>query len=748
MNFMKKRGFTLVEVMSVIVVLSIIALITVPAVLHTIEKARKESFRDSVYETFSQVQYYLVKNNLEEIPEEGIDVTKLDFKNNNFVSGVLALSDSKEVKAINIGDVRYCAIGVKDKLTVYDGACDLTIPTCELSSKEPMGASGWYAQNPTIIASTMPVISGFLEYGIGVKENYSHVVEGTGKVGTAEYATTGDESLTVYCYVRNLSGTKGKNEFQVLIDKTSPTEADFSYSTSGKDLTLVATGVDAESGIARYSFSIDNGETWTDPQSSNTYVFTNLDPIIYSVMVRVYNGTYVEDASSNLYKDSEAKRISMAQLQAPTYTISPSDWTVSNVDVTVNFEKDGAYLVKTNQTVTSNVDAVSCSYVLDGEYTCEGAVTKTLEAGVWYRVTTSPTLTYTENGSVIAQVSDGINYVSGSSYNISNIDREKPVAYVKLVDSVLGNNNWYRSAVMEIGKESSGLSGISKVYYCMTSDETCEPTIETTEGKSVSIVNNNVGQRVCGKVVSTTGIESDVVCSDTYMVDSVAPTASFSMTGVTCSDNYAINPSKAGTSWTLSGTSNITKTYVCEDMAGNTYTASRTYYYNSCKTGSNTCKGGYNQVWNDCASTTQSCTTNTVTDYDNCTQYKCTLYKSCTLYRVVGVCTYNGNKIGDCYDKSGQTGPSNCQSTCSNACKTTGVYSYNCTVPSSTTGRQSGCGTETVYGSACNNASSKTCNQYGTKTETTCTDVCKGGYVNGSWNSCISGSNTCQGGFQ
>ena len=746
---MKKKGFTLVEVLAVIIVMSMIALITVPAVLHSIEKAKREAFEDSVYQAFSEVQYYLVKNNLDKIPEEGIDVTKLDLKNNSFVSGVLTVGKTGNIKANNISDGVYCAIGEKDSLKVYNGVCDLTIPTCTLESSEQAGALGWYAFNPTIVMHTMAVKSGFLNYGIGIKEDYSNTVDGVGKVGTAQYQTTGDTSVTVYCYVENISETKGKNQILVPIDKTAPTQADFNYTVSGKNLTIIASGTDNESEIASYQFSIDNGATWTDIQSSNTYVFSNLNHQIYSMKVRVYNGTYLESKKeNNLYKESSMKQVSLIELVVPTYTSSPTDYTASNVDVTVNFEKDGAYLIKTNQTVTSNIDAITCSSVLDGKYTCDGSVTKTIEAGVWYQVKTSPTLTFTENGSVIAQVSDGINYKGASAFNVSNIDRVKPVAYSKLVDSELGSENWYRSVTIGVGKESSGISGIKKVYYCMTTDETCIPNIETTDGKTISIVNNNVGQRVCSKVVGTTGIESDIACSEAYKVDSVPPTASFSMTGVTCNDNYAINPSKAGATWTLSGSSNITKTYVCEDLAGNSYTATRTYTYNSCKTGSNTCQGGYNQVWNDCASKKQECTTNTVTDYNNCTQYKCTLYKSCTLYRVVGYCTYNGNHSSTCFSSGGQTSPSNCQSTCSNACPKGGVYSYTCTVPSSTTGRQSGCGTETVYGSACNNANSKTCNTYGTKQETTCKDVCQGGYVNGSWNSCKTGSNTCQGGFQ
>ena len=40
---MKKKGFTIIELLSVIVVLAIIALITIPVVTNVIEKSRKEA---------------------------------------------------------------------------------------------------------------------------------------------------------------------------------------------------------------------------------------------------------------------------------------------------------------------------------------------------------------------------------------------------------------------------------------------------------------------------------------------------------------------------------------------------------------------------------------------------------------------------------------------------------------------------------------------------------------------------------
>ncbi len=786
---MKKKGFTLVELLAVVIILAIVAFIAVPTIMDSIENARRNAFKDSVYQAFQEIQYYLVQHNLDEIPEEGIEVKDIEFKNNTFVSGRLILGQSGNVKASNVSDGRYCAIGEKDALEIYDGDCDLSVPTCELKTKEEMGANGWYGINPIVIMNTMPVKAGPLNYGIGLRENYDYTIKGVGKIGTAEYQTIGDVPVTVYCYIRNISEVRGKNEININIDKTAPTNADFSYSTSGKSITVIASGIDSESGIARYQFSNDNGTTWTDIQSSNTYTFTQLDPIIYTVKVRVYNGTYVESKKeNNLYKESEVKQISVAELEVPTYTHTPTGWTAGNVDVTVQFSKDGVYLIKPSLDVISDIDAISCSSVYNGSYTCEGGKTKNLQAGIWYQVDSSPTLTFSDNGSVIAQVSDGLNYKSASAFNVSNIDRVKPVATIKEANVSAGIEGWYKSVSLQVEKQSSGPSGIASWYYCITSDETCNPTTEVSIGTNISIGNNTVGQKVCGKIISKTGIESDIACGLNYKVDNIPPTAEFSMTGVTCKDNNEIHPDKAGTTWTLSGTSNVTKTYECQDKAGNTYLATRTYKYNSCKTGSNTCQGGYeSSVWSDCATGSNTCQGGYNQEYRECATGSNTCqggynqeYRECATgsntcqggYSCTSGTLVNGNQCrttstrsytktqktqsagttaAACQNFCSKYGSSNCQK------EATGTY-YVChytvnSCPSGYNDNGSLCW-KYNYTSATYNAcltGSNTCQPgYVNTTWNACktgSNTCKGGYVNTTWNSCIRGSNTCQGGY-
>ncbi len=118
----KCKGFTLIELLAVIVILAVIALITVPMIMNVIEKSRKEAFKDSVLGAFEAVDYYLLKNNLSEITEEGINVTDLDLKNNR-LSGSIHKNEEGNLEVVNVSDGRYCAQGIQTKLVITKGTC-------------------------------------------------------------------------------------------------------------------------------------------------------------------------------------------------------------------------------------------------------------------------------------------------------------------------------------------------------------------------------------------------------------------------------------------------------------------------------------------------------------------------------------------------------------------------------------------------------------------------------------------------
>ncbi|MCI8777763.1 MAG: hypothetical protein HFI87_01220 [Bacilli bacterium] len=85
------------------------------------------------------------------------------------------------------------------------------------------------------------------------------------------------------------------------IDKTAPTMSDFTILSKTKNsITIKAVGSDNESGITRYQFSIDYGTIWTNAQESSEYTFDNLTHESYNIMVRVINGTFINNGQNNI----------------------------------------------------------------------------------------------------------------------------------------------------------------------------------------------------------------------------------------------------------------------------------------------------------------------------------------------------------------------------------------------------------------------------------------------------------------
>ena len=62
---MKNKGFTLIELLAVIIILAIIALISMPLVLNTIEKAREGAAEASAYAYAEEVERYIILSQID-----------------------------------------------------------------------------------------------------------------------------------------------------------------------------------------------------------------------------------------------------------------------------------------------------------------------------------------------------------------------------------------------------------------------------------------------------------------------------------------------------------------------------------------------------------------------------------------------------------------------------------------------------------------------------------------------------------
>ena len=129
----KTRGFTIVELLGVFIILGIIAVIITPNILKLQEESEKDAFEQSVNALIRSAQVYYANNDFINFPESGISPTdpELELKNNTeFKSGVVKLINDEYFYAYNISNGKYCANGVRNDISIDEGECPETPSRC------------------------------------------------------------------------------------------------------------------------------------------------------------------------------------------------------------------------------------------------------------------------------------------------------------------------------------------------------------------------------------------------------------------------------------------------------------------------------------------------------------------------------------------------------------------------------------------------------------------------------------------
>lgn len=160
---MNKKGFTLVELLGVIIVLGIIAMITIPRVNDSLKEARKNAFEDSVKAILVAVQNYQAEHytdsaydlkkgiNLNDLANE-IDIKNVgdllskEYNGTGSTTGGFIVSDNGTPEAVGIGSKDFCANGKKNSLVITDGPCEPTVDNVLLSNPANW-ESGEYSYN-------------------------------------------------------------------------------------------------------------------------------------------------------------------------------------------------------------------------------------------------------------------------------------------------------------------------------------------------------------------------------------------------------------------------------------------------------------------------------------------------------------------------------------------------------------------------------------------------------------------------
>jgi type IV pilus assembly protein PilA len=121
---MNKRGFTLVELLAVLVVLGVIAMIAVPVTVNLISDSRKNTFKNSVNGMIQSVEIYSTKvagsaTTLDLSKKE--DIGKLDYSGADPTSGTVFIDEDGMIYIFMCNE-KYCGYRRKGEkeITILD----------------------------------------------------------------------------------------------------------------------------------------------------------------------------------------------------------------------------------------------------------------------------------------------------------------------------------------------------------------------------------------------------------------------------------------------------------------------------------------------------------------------------------------------------------------------------------------------------------------------------------------------------
>ena len=510
-----KKGFTLVELLGVLVVLGLISVIIVPKVIDSITTSKESAYQTQVETIENAAKKYGISNDLL-YPKEGE-------KKYIAVKDLIAVGELSDKEIINpkTGNkmngyvlVEYNSGYQQYEYTYVEEIDENTLgamgPTYEVKDPDKWTTS----KNVTII---YPKGNG--------KYEYEFIFKGIVEIGGQEYNYTEQDWKDAKKWIatpelrKNITfKTKGsliarvKNKDEYIygstleiekIDNTAPSAAlgyDKNTLTTNK-INLVATCTDDESGISKYLFKLGNGN-WIDNGTSNKYTFSNLnDSTSYDFSVECINGVGMTSQSTLNSTTSE--------IGAPTFIVSnPGKW-------------------ETNKNVTISYPANYTRYefnIIDGTATRNG---QELTPGTWYIASSlEEVVNFTTEGTIVARVYDGTNLKYAVNQAITYVDPTKPTCEILLTGGTLGTNGYYTVAPKVQFKTS--IAGGSGIYFGQS--KTNSPVYDNSVTKNnFGLINitdvNSDGNNTYYGFVKTGVIDKNVTstCSKTFKVDTTKP---------------------------------------------------------------------------------------------------------------------------------------------------------------------------------------------------------------------------------
>ena len=260
-------------------------------------------------------------------------------------------------------------------------------------------------------------------------------------------------------------------------------------SWAADDVTFTISGSYAPSGIDKYQYSTDNGESWTDMTISES-----------SATLTLTENSATADGTAYIFRAVSNSGVEGTASTAVTVKIDKTEPAITASGNTGNYLQ--------NDTVTVSVNT-GFSGVAKVEVSKDGGEAQDITASY------ADGYIVTENGTYIFTVTNGAGVTATSNIAYDKLDQTKPV--VSLDTHGYTSDEWTNGDVTLSVSDTSDALGETKFEYKVGDGEWQEYT------DTITVSNETDGTVYSFRAVSASGVESETV-SVTVKIDKTAPT--------------------------------------------------------------------------------------------------------------------------------------------------------------------------------------------------------------------------------
>ena len=387
----QKSGFTLVELLGVIVVIGVIAVITVPLVNRMIVNSRMSALKSSAEALLKETTLQSAMQKVDSNAQILITDERLKLKNNQFTSGFIYKNSDGKLVLKNVTNGTFCVNGTSGNLNVTKGNCvsnDKTAPTLTV-------------QNGYVGATEIMVLAQATDNESGIK-GYEY------KIGSGSY--TKMQSDNFY-------------QFEGLTKNTSYTIT--VRVTNGAGLTTQKSITVKTKTSSAATFVVSDANKWTNKKDVTIKYPTRVSGVTYRY--KIGSGAW-QTLTSGTKKELEVKENTTIYADI----ILKGETTSSSVSIT-KIDNTAPVITSVTPNTTSWARQVTIQVVASD--TPSGIAGYSFNDGATW--TNASTYTTMKNGTYKIKVKDYANNITSKSITIKNIDRIGPKC-----KSSGGNNTW------------------------------------------------------------------------------------------------------------------------------------------------------------------------------------------------------------------------------------------------------------------------------------------------------------------